>query len=217
MRSAWVIAKRYGDEERAKREKRLRVSREKRLKKEDSSTNKTDISPITNLSETIDTSLVSITDKGSNMLNTPGKDVSECVLVTPEYKDTLPVLNNICQGCGYTCEFCPEVKYRNICLHGIIDYHDDVGLYNISDEGIYKAYHDTYLNAIRCDMYTISNYYEIRKELEIPECMKRGSYRKAVQMLRGHRDFMYFRKQRIADVATKVKEGMLETGIDDAN
>ena len=92
-----------------------------------------------------------------------------------------------------------------ICLHAVIDYHDKVGVLNISDEGIDSAYHDAFLVSVHHDMLGSSGFYKLSKSLEVSECMKRGLYQEAHQMSKGRRLFVYLNSKHVHDVATKVK------------
>ena len=48
--------------------------------------------------------------------------------------------NFICRGCGNTASLCHEVKYRNFCLHAVMDYFELVGMDFSTQHGITNAF-----------------------------------------------------------------------------
>lgn len=114
--------------------------------------------------------------------------------------------NQICDGCGHEHDKCHEIKYRNFCLHSVLDYFEEVGMNYITQHGTYLAFLRAYTVALKKDMLESTKYYEINIDCELPVCMERGSLEDAQQIHRCNRIFQALMAQRVRDVSSYVED-----------
>ena len=70
---------------------------------------------------------------------------------------------------------CQEAKWRNTCLHAVINYFNQVGYDVITPHGICKAFYDHYIVLANTKMLKGMGYYELDNDLPIQICMLQGS------------------------------------------
>ena len=106
--------------------------------------------------------------------------------------------------CEYTFPKCCELLYRDVCLHAVMDYFDDVGVYNSTHIGVRRAFHQCFMAQVRPVILKKFGRYETAK-LNIPKCMILGSLKDALVMNRGGKVFKYLMDQRMEDVEQTFK------------
>ena len=111
-----------------------------------------------------------------------------------------------CDKCGFYGKDCHETKYRLFCLHGVMDYFDDVGFDFSDDLGVYTAYSKAYSAAIKKDTLDLVTFYERQREVDIPLCMLKGSLRDAQNIRYCNRLYQYLLATRVYNVSRHVED-----------
>ena len=121
--------------------------------------------------------------------------------------DTDAVRRGICFGCKQKYAKCFETRYRELCLHGVLDYLQEVenaaeSGREVSDFELRKAYHNVYISQVRVDLKDKYQLYEMNELLQIPPCMIQGSLHDALKMGSGEGQIIidYLMQQRMYDV-----------------
>ena len=135
----------------------------------------------------------------TGLFTTPAKVMRS--FVTPNDKP-----NHICTDCGCGADDCHEVKYRNYCLHSVLDYFDEVGMGYVTQHGIYSAFLRAYTVALKKDMLESTKYYELNVDCELPDCMERGSLEDAQQIHRCNRLWQSLMTKRVHDVGSYIED-----------
>ena len=146
-------------------------------------------------------------NKNIDLFITPSK--SSCSFVTPNDKE-----NHTCSGCGHGINECHEAKYRNYCLHSVLDYFEEVGMSYVTQHGIYAAVLRSYTVASKKDMLESTNYYEINVDCELPDCMEHGTLADAQMIHKSNHLFQTLMATRVRDVVAfvgDVKAGRVAT------
>ena len=125
---------------------------------------------------------------------------SPCATTSISIRKNITLMSHPCSGCGRTVDECHELKYRNMCLHAVLDYFDEVGFQNVTQLGIYNSYARTYTFALKKDMLEHTTFYERTLDIEIPDCMENGSLEEAQQINRSNRLFQFLMSKRVYDV-----------------
>ena len=102
--------------------------------------------------------------------------------------NTSEVKLGICHGCKMKFDECFDRKYRDICLHAVLDYIKEVesdSSLDITEFGFRKAYHNAYIAQVRVDLMKDKGKYELNPMLHIPPCMTQSSLDDVVQMAAG--------------------------------
>ena len=119
------------------------------------------------------------------------------------YTQTDP--NQLCIGCNSTPSECANLRYGNVCLHGVLDYSETVcKVFTIT--GIKKAFHDTYLQAARRDMFLLTGSYELSTDLVLPKCLEIGALDQSIMMMKGQQLYEVLMSQRVYDVQNSLKK-----------
>ena len=132
-----------------------------------------------------------------SLANAPRTTTSDC---------NTDINTHICTGCGYGLKDCHEKKYRVYCLHGVMDYFDDVGFHYSDDLGVYTAYSKAYSAAVKKDTLESFTLYERTREVEIPLCMMKGSLRDAQYIRYCNLLYQYLLETRVYDVQRHAEE-----------
>ena len=133
-----------------------------------------------------------------------------CVSRTTTSDNNTDINTHICRGCGNGINDCHEMKYRVYCLHGVMDYFDDVGFHYSDDLGVYTAYIKAYTAAVKNDMLKSFSLYERTREVELPLCMLKGSLRDAQYIRYCNLLYQYLLATRVYDVPRHVEENNVE-------
>ena len=81
----------------------------------------------------------------------------------------------VCHGCGCPSSSCHELKYRRFCLQQVMDHFEDDGIRFTDELGVYTCFIRAYTCCVKKDMLDKHNFYDRRREIEIPDCMVKGS------------------------------------------
>ena len=106
--------------------------------------------------------------------------------------------------CKYTFPKCCELLYRDVCLQAVMDYFDNVGVFNSTHIGICRAFHECFMAQVRLVILKKFGKYETTK-LNIPKCMILGSLKDALVMNQSGKVFKYLMEQRMEDVEQTFK------------
>ena len=105
---------------------------------------------------------------------------------------------NFCKGCGKPEHLCDEVIRRDFCLQVVMDHFKDDNIRFTDELGVYTAIVKAYTFCVKKEMLDQHNFYERRREIEVPDCMVNGSLADAQALrttdrlrrsLLGQRDF----------------------------
>ena len=113
----------------------------------------------------------------------PAKKLPESMMA-----NTAEVKLGICHGCKMKFDECYDRKYRDICLHAVLDYIKEVegdSTLDLTEFGFCKAYHNAYISQLRVDLMRDKGKYELNPLIHIPPCMIQSSLDDAVQMAAG--------------------------------
>ena len=111
-------------------------------------------------------------------------------------------MDRICSGCHNPFRLCMERKWRNVCLHRVVDYFEDNDFENLTRTGVYDAYYDAFLVMIKAEILSRSEFWECGGRMVVPDCMKTGSLEDAFDMLKleDSLTYQYFTTRRVVDV-----------------
>ena len=111
----------------------------------------------------------------------------------------------VCNGCCCQFHLCHEAKWRDTCLHAVVDYFDTVGYDCITKHGIREAYYERYLVMAKTDLLGHHGLYELDDDLPLPACMLRGSFQEALKMEDYNNTFRYLERYRMHGVKGYIK------------
>ena len=111
----------------------------------------------------------------------------------------------ICRGCGNIRFSCHEVKYRNFCLHAVLDYFELVGMDFATQHGIQNAFTVAYTSAVKKDMLETHNYYERNRKIELPDCIESGALQDAFYLRNSRRLLQFLMDKRVYDIPSHVQ------------
>ena len=112
----------------------------------------------------------------------------------------------VCNGCMMQFHLCHEAKWRDTCMHAVIDYFDRVGYDVITKHGIREAYYARYVALAKTELLAASDgLYELDDDIPIPECMRKGSLHDSLQMEEYNTAFRYLERNRMHGVKGYMK------------
>ena len=111
-----------------------------------------------------------------------------------------------CRGCGNTRFLCHEVKYRNFCLHAVMDYFELVGMDFSTQHGIQNAFTVAYSSAVKKDMLEQHQFYERNREVELPDCIEQGALQDALYLRSSRRLLQFLLDKRVYDVSSHLND-----------
>ena len=114
--------------------------------------------------------------------------------------------NFICRGCGNTASLCHEVKYRNFCLHAVMDYFELVGMDFSTQHGITDAFTVAYTSAVKKDLLDRHQFYERNREVELPDCIERGALQDALYLRSSRRLLQFLLNKRVYDIPSHLQD-----------
>ena len=106
----------------------------------------------------------------------------------------------VCNGCMLQFHVCHEAKWRDTCLHAVVDYFDTVGYDMITPHGIREAFYNRYIALAKTELLKGTEYYELNDDMPLPSCMIQGSLTEALQMIEYNNTFRYLESRRMHDV-----------------
>ena len=115
-------------------------------------------------------------------------------------QDTTVDMNSTCAGCGSPFHSCMECKWRKICMHKVLDYFEKVGLDQVTTAGVKKAYYGTFLIMLKASILDEVDLYECEGNIMIPDCMKSGSLRDCLEMMKFGEVYDFMMGRRVNDV-----------------
>ena len=114
--------------------------------------------------------------------------------------------SGLCRGCGMVHDSCHEHKYRNLCLHSVLDYMERVGYDYATENGIMEAYIVSYHTHLKRDLLADTYFYELDNSIKVPVCMENGSMKDALYMRRTHSLMKFLKGKHIYDVHQHVRD-----------
>ena len=111
----------------------------------------------------------------------------------------------VCNGCMMQFHLCHEAKWRDTCLHAVVDYFDLVSYNAITKHGIREAYYERYMVMLKTELLGGHGLYELDNDLPLPACMLRGSFQEALGMEEYNTTFCYLERNRMHGVKGYVK------------
>ena len=111
----------------------------------------------------------------------------------------------ICRGCGNTASLCHEVKYRNFCLHAVMDYFELVGVDFSTQHGIKDAFTVAYTSAVKKDLLERHQFYERNREVELPDCIEEGALQDAFYLRSSRRLLQFLLAKRVYDIPSQIQ------------
>ena len=125
----------------------------------------------------------------------PSSSVSATTLDTEEVDQA-----STCNGCGSPFSSCMELKWRNVCLHHVLDYFEDVGYNEVTDAGIRRVYYECFQLMLKSDVLGHTDFWECADKIELPKCMKQGSLKEALDLKNFGPAFHFLMSKRTIDV-----------------
>ena len=114
--------------------------------------------------------------------------------------------NFTCRGCGHNRTHCHEAKYRNFCLHAVLDYFELVGMDFSTQHGITNAFTMAYTSAVKRDMLERHQFYERSKELSLPDCIEQGALQDALYLRSSRRLLQFLLSKRVYDIPNHLQD-----------
>ena len=111
----------------------------------------------------------------------------------------------VCPGCMLQYHLCHEARWRDTCLHAVVDYFDRVGYDVITKHGIREAYYERYIVMLKTELLGGHGLYELDDDLPLPSCMLQGSFQEALRMEDYNDTFRYLERHRMHGVKGYVK------------
>ena len=113
-------------------------------------------------------------------------------------------LTRICKRCGNQFKFCFEYKLRDICLHSVLDYFEEVGEDNVTETAIKKRFYSTFLSHMKAKILKRSKFWELDTEIHIPPCMMQGSFKEALELRKFNSHYHFLMTRRVHDVQNHI-------------
>ena len=111
----------------------------------------------------------------------------------------------VCSGCSLQFHQCHKAKWRETCLHAVVDYFDCVGYDMITKHGICEAYYDRYIGLVKTELLAGHGYYKLDDDVLISSCMLQGSLQEALQIEDYNTTFQFLEQRRMHGVKGYVK------------
>ena len=107
-----------------------------------------------------------------------------------------------CKGCNNQYFRCMDRRWRDICLHAVVDYFEEVDFDSVCEAGVREAYYNTFKVKIKSEIMEQSGgLYKIEDNVLIPECMVEGSLKDAIEMMGQDNDtYHYLMSKRVCDM-----------------
>ena len=106
----------------------------------------------------------------------------------------------LCSHCGGDKFSCNDVQYGPHCIHSVMDYYEEVGINNFTEEGIEENYKRTFVVLKRHEIFKKTRKYEMRKQpLSLPKCMVNGSLHFSKRLLKMRKSFVHLISMRRYD------------------
>ena len=115
-----------------------------------------------------------------------------------------------CKDCGRPEHSCHEVIHRDFCLQAVMDHFEDDNIRFTDELGVYTAFIKAYTFCVKKEMLDQHNFYERRREVDVPGCMIDGTLADAQAIRTTDRLRRSLLGQRVFDVKTHLSE--LENG-----
>ena len=141
---------------------------------------------------------ISPTNRSALNVTTPSTISSIATSVTEDS-------NFICRGCGNNRSMCHEVKYRNFCLHAVLDYFELVGMDFSTQHGIKDAFTVAYTSAVKKDLLERHQFYERNREVELPDCIEEGALQDAFYLRSSRRLLQFLLAKRVYDIPSQIQ------------
>ena len=143
------------------------------------------------------TSYSVISHSAASMKSTTSSTSTSTSTATPEFDMSMN-----CAGCSNPFRRCMEKRWREICLHSVIDYFEETGPDSICEAGVRETYYNTFAVKIKSEIMEQSGgFYETEDNVLIPECMVEGSLKDAIEMMSmDNPTYHYLMSKRVCDV-----------------